>query len=204
MNLVEAALTRIAADLDDLGQRWALVGGFAVSVRSEPRFTRDVDVAVAVADDQTAESLVRALLGRGYRVTATIEQDEIGRLATARLIPPLGAIGDDLVVDLLFASSGVEQEVVSGADVLDVLPGLRISVAGIGELIALKLLARDDRLRPQDAADLQALGRVWSTTDLDRAETIIDLIAARGFDRGRDLRAALADLAIDVAPRGPG
>ncbi len=29
----------------------ALVGGVAVSVRTEPRFTRDVDLAVAVPDD---------------------------------------------------------------------------------------------------------------------------------------------------------
>ncbi len=31
-----------AADLDSGDQRWALIGGFAVSARSEPRFTRDI------------------------------------------------------------------------------------------------------------------------------------------------------------------
>lgn len=50
MNAVESTLRRVAKDLTGLRQRWALVGGFAVSARSEPRFTRDVDIVVAVAN----------------------------------------------------------------------------------------------------------------------------------------------------------
>jgi hypothetical protein len=33
-----------------------LVGGLAVSVRTEPRFTRDVDLVVAISDDHAAEA----------------------------------------------------------------------------------------------------------------------------------------------------
>jgi hypothetical protein len=73
MNVVEAALRQIAADLDGLDAMWALVGGLAVSVRSEPRFTRDVDVAVAVFDDQAAEHTVHVLTSAGYRLAATVE-----------------------------------------------------------------------------------------------------------------------------------
>lgn len=60
MNLIEAALHQIAADLNSRRQQWALVDGFAVSARAEPRCTRDVDVAVAVPDDSTAEGLVHS------------------------------------------------------------------------------------------------------------------------------------------------
>ncbi len=42
--------------LGRLGLRWALIGGLAVAVRAEPRFTRDVDLAVAVADDRELET----------------------------------------------------------------------------------------------------------------------------------------------------
>jgi hypothetical protein len=52
------------AALDDCGLGGALVGGFAVSVRTEPRFTRDVDLAVAVAVNAKVGSL---RLGRGGR-----------------------------------------------------------------------------------------------------------------------------------------
>lgn len=55
MNHVEAALRAIAEALDCQESRWAVVGGLAVSVRAEPRTTRDVDVAVALAADDEAE-----------------------------------------------------------------------------------------------------------------------------------------------------
>jgi hypothetical protein len=60
--------------------------------------------------------------------------------------------GDPLgpVIDLLFASSGIESEVVGDAEPLELLPGLRIGVARTGHLTALKVLARDDVNRPQD------------------------------------------------------
>jgi hypothetical protein len=40
MNPLTAALRRASEDLNRSGLRWALVGGFAVSARAEPRFTR--------------------------------------------------------------------------------------------------------------------------------------------------------------------
>lgn len=91
---------RVAKDLTGLRQRWALVGGFAVSARSEPRFTRDVDIVVAVANDDAAESLVRQLLTQQYHLLASVEQDAARRLAAVRL----GATADtaaNVVVDLL-------------------------------------------------------------------------------------------------------
>lgn len=96
MNILEAALRRIAADLERYGRRWALVGGFAVSARAEPRFTRDIDAAVIVDDDSDGEGLVRLLLADRYQVLASVEQEETGRLATVRLSSPLG--GGDVVV----------------------------------------------------------------------------------------------------------
>ena len=86
MNVLESALRRIAADLDCHRRRWAVVGGFAVSARAEPRFTRDV--AVAVRDDEDAERLVHLLAGDGYRLLGAVEQDAVGRLATVRLASP--------------------------------------------------------------------------------------------------------------------
>jgi hypothetical protein len=47
---VESTLRDVVSDLDGLDVGWALVGGLAVSARAEPRTTRDVDVAVAVAN----------------------------------------------------------------------------------------------------------------------------------------------------------
>lgn len=89
MNWLEAALRRAADDLNRSGRRWALVGGFAVSVRVEPRFTRDVDVVVMVDGDPAAEELVRSLMLNGYVLFSSLEHDS-GRLATVRLSKAIG------------------------------------------------------------------------------------------------------------------
>ena len=183
---LEAALRALRSDLAASGSQWALVGGLAVSVRATPRFTRDLDVAVAVPDDPSAEALVRSLLGRGYRVLALVEQQARGRLATVRLLPP-GEDAQGIVVDLLLASSGIEDELVAAAEPVEVWPSLTIPVAKAGHLLALKVLARDDVDRPQDAADIRALIEVLAADDAHLAMEAARLIEARGFHRGRDL-----------------
>ncbi|MGH3751647.1 MAG: hypothetical protein ACRDRP_02950 [Pseudonocardiaceae bacterium] len=115
----------------------------AVSVRTEPRFTRDVDV---------------------------------------------------IVVDLLFASSGIEPELVASAELRQIDTGLVVPVARTGHLIAMKLLARDDETRPLDAADLLALREVADDSERHLAREAVELITARGYHRGRDLRGALVAL----------
>lgn len=193
MTRVEEALRRIVADLRCSSRAFALVGGFAVSARSEPRFTRDVDLVVAVPDDAAAEELLAELRSRGYALVAAVEQLAADRLATARLASPC-ARDDELIVDLLFASSGVEAEIAARAEAIEVLPGLVVPVAQVGDLVALKLLARDDDARPLDAADLRALRRIARPEDLALARSSAILIQRRGYARGRDLVAALDEL----------
>lgn len=123
-------MRRIASDLERHRRQWALVGGFAVSARAEPRFTRDIDVAVMVDDDPDGERLVRSLLASRYRPLASVEQDETGRLPTVRLGSPLG--DGDVIVDLLFASSGIESEVTQAAELTEVVPGLSLPIATTG------------------------------------------------------------------------
>jgi predicted nucleotidyltransferase len=179
-----------------------VVGALAVSARSEPRFTRDLDLAVVVSGDPDAEGLIHELQRRGYQLAAIVEQQATGRLATARLIPQEeGAAG--IVVDLLFASSGIELEIVSSAETLPLFRDLPVPVATVGHLIALKVLARDDTLRPQDRADLVALVRAADPGDLARAREAVSLIQQRGFHRGRDLSADLRQiLGESVHPAG--
>jgi predicted nucleotidyltransferase len=187
------ALRRISAGLQRASVSFALVGGLAVSVRVEPRFTRDIALAVAVASDVEAEALVRALANEGWRVSAVVEQEAVGRLATVRLDAPHD-VDTAAVVDLLFASSGVEPELAQDADVLEVLPGVTVPVARVAHLIVLKLLARSPA-RPQDEADLVALLDVADGGDLEIARRLAQLVTERGYHRGRDLVAELESVA---------
>src|SRR5450756_121173 len=112
---VESALRRAVADLNTLKAQWALIGGLAISVRSVPRFTKDLDFAVAVAGASEAAVVAHRLAGRGYRPVELLEQEYVTRMSGVRL----DRGGSDVVVDLLFASSGIEGEVVAGATRLE-------------------------------------------------------------------------------------
>lgn len=190
MTLAELLKTAASA-LQDPGVGFALIGGLGVSVRTEPHFTRDVDFAVTVADDGEAERHVSSFVNAGFRIDEVVEQTATGRLAMVRLDPsdPSGAI-----LDLLFASSGIETEIVDRADHLEVLPGISASVAQAGDLIALKLLSRNDDTRPQDAGDLRLLAAAARTADWELAASACETITARGFNPGRDLLDLLAEL----------
>jgi hypothetical protein len=191
-NSLEASLRRRVADVASMGTGYALVGGLAVSVRAEPRLTRDVDFAISIADDSAAEAFVHRLAGIGYTPEGVVENEATGRLATVRL-----SRADDpgSVTDLLFASCGIEPEIVSSAEELEALPDLLLPVAGTGHLIAMKLLARDDRRRPADVEDLRSLSAVADERAWAEALDAVRLISARGYSRERDLESALNELA---------
>lgn len=182
--LLETALLRVSDDLGALEQEWALVGGLAFSVLADPRTTRDIDVAVVVDNDRQAESLIRDLAARGYRIELPLEQEYVDRLATVRLIPTRS---DAVIVDLLFASSGIEPEIVALANVLEVFPGLSAPVIAPGHLIALKTLAG----RGRDIEDARVLIRQATAQDMQLARESLVLISRRGFDRRKDLQAEL-------------
>jgi hypothetical protein len=189
LNPLERALQRIAAELQATDTSCALVGGLAVSARAEPRTTRDVDLAVSVRDDEHAEQIVYALQNRGYVVRSLLEHEGSGRIATVRLTRDSEP---SVFVDLLFASSGIEPEVVAESEAIAVLPDLTLRVATRAHLIALKILARDDRRRPQDWDDLRALLADASEADVRQARHALELIELRGYHRGRDLGGDLA------------
>lgn len=93
-----------------------------------------------------------------------------------------------MLCDLLFASSGIEPEIVANASTLTLFEGCQVPVASVGHLVAVKLLARSPR-RLQDDLDLDALARVATEEDLREASSAIGLITARGFARNKDLEA---------------
>jgi hypothetical protein len=157
-----------------------------------------VDVAVKVADDAEAEGVVFELRAAGYDLISLVEQKATRRLATARLhLPSTGKRNP--IVDVLFASTGIEPEIAESATAITVLPELTIRVACPGHLVAMKVLARNDRTRPQDFDDLMALLAIAKAADLDDARVAVRLIESRGCSRGRDL---IGDLERVIAESG--
>ena len=180
-----SALSLAAHVLEARRLPWALVGGLAVSIRVEPRFTRDIDLAVTVVDDAAAESLVADLVAEGFALKLSLEQQTLGRLAAVRLLAP-GQSDQGIVIDLLFASSGIEPEICRAAERLEIAPGLTVPVARAGHLVAMKLLALAPD-RPQDGVDLRALASQLTGEDRQQARDAVALVEARGANRGKAL-----------------
>jgi hypothetical protein len=188
---LESALIHLVADVRALRLRWALVGGLAVSVRARPRTTEDLDVVIAVSGDREAEKVAFSLRNLGYQYLPehALEQKDVARLATVRFFSQRPE-GRNVVVDLLFASSGIEPEIVAAAEPVEVLPGLVIPVARTGHLVALKVLAG----RELDVRDAHWLWEAADEGERQLARDSLVLITQRRFNRGKNLLAELARL----------
>lgn len=191
---LQQALIRLTGDLKALGVRWALIGGMAVTFRAGARTTQDLDMAVAVSGDREGERITLDLKLRGYKPhdRQPFLENPDGRLSAVRLLAPTPSGLEAIGVDLLFAFSGVEAEVVAAAELHTVLTGLYVPVATTGHLLALKVLAGRDK----DRTDVRSLLEKASLEDLQLARETLDRIERRGFHRGKDLQAELARLLV--------
>jgi predicted nucleotidyltransferase len=160
------------------------------------RFTRDIDLAIAVADDAEVERLVYALRGGGYTAVALVEHQARKRLATVRLASPNG-----LVVDLLAASTGLEAEIVARATPVAIEEVGEVPVARAEELLAMKVLSMTDR-RLQDRIDAINIVLTNEAIDIEAVRSNLERITERGFHRDQDLLAKLARVLEAVQGEG--
>jgi predicted nucleotidyltransferase len=182
----EEALADIARRLRARGIAFALVGGLGVSVRAEVRFTRDVDLAIAVADDSSLEALVRDLRAGGYETVAVVEHEVRQRLATVRLQSSSG-----VPIGLIAGSCGIEDDVVARATLVDFPGAGAVPVATPEDLLAMKVLAMTDQ-RLQDRLDAMSLVLTNPNLDLGAVRDALRLITERGYHRDQHLPDKLA------------
>ncbi len=162
-----------------------MVGGIAVSLRTVERFTKDVDFAISVESDSAADLVVNSFQNAGFSIAMFLEKDDDGGLMTVRLTTG-GDVG--VFVDLLFATSGIEREVIADATELEPFPAIVVKLATTASLIAMKVLSADWKTRPQDVIDIKQLLDVADSNDLAKARQLLDLITARGYNRNKDLQ----------------
>jgi hypothetical protein len=134
----------VASVLDAAGAAHALIGGHAVNVWLEPRFTADIDLTV-VAD---AAALDRARAGfeaAGYRVAT----ERGGELPSGPDFVRFTRGPEDPPIELQIAKTGLQNEVIARAR----RDRSRVATATPEDLILLKLIAH----RPKDLGDLAGL-----------------------------------------------
>ena len=167
------AVELIARHLHRLQIDFALVGGLAVSVRAEVRFTRDVDLAVHIVSDAECEHLIRELRAVGYDIVAIVEHDVRKRIATVRLRSP-----QEIIVDLIVASTGIEADIIGRATTEELEAGLPIRVAQAEDLLAMKVLSMRDQ-RAHDRSDALNLLLMNETLNLELVRTDLSRVRTR-------------------------
>ncbi len=150
-NLVIQTLGRIWTELELRGVAATLVGGLALPIWNYPRSTQDIDLLLAVGNDQQLLSICEALDCRPRRQPAIVELGSV-RVLQAEYCPPGEYVEID--IDFLIGQSDFHQSLASRAIAID-YAGLdaRIRVATCEDLILLKMQAG----RLIDLADCQRL-----------------------------------------------
>jgi predicted nucleotidyltransferase len=146
--------TLLLADLVEGGVDFVVIGGVAVVLQAQPRFTKDLDICYA-SDRANLERLASVLSSLNARLRGIDET--VPFVADARMLSQtqiLTLTTDHGEIDLLVDPSGAPPyvELREDADILDV-GGIEVHVASIDHLTAMKRAAG----RAQDLVDIEAL-----------------------------------------------
>lgn len=151
------------AALTEAGVRFVVVGGVAVNLQGVPRFTADLDVAVAI-DDGSLATAARVLHGLGLQNRLPVRDEELAQPDVVRgwiadralkaftFVDPRNPLRE---VDVVLDSPVPFDELERTADRMAAGP-LTLAVASIDALIRMK----GDTGRSQDASDVDALRRI--------------------------------------------
>ncbi len=153
-------LERIFAALEASGARYLVVGGVAVVLHGHPRFTADLDLAVAL-DAANVEALLGALEGLGYQPRAPVplrafaDPEQRAEWTRTKGLTVFSLWSTELLgteVDL-FVEDPLPFEAAWSRRLRAELGELAVNVASIRDLIAMKRRAG----RPQDLEDVREL-----------------------------------------------
>lgn len=141
---------------------WYLFGAQAVVAYGVPRLSPDVDVTLRLIPD-SPERFVEDMRGAGFELR--VDDPEFVRRTR---VLPFVHIASGMPLDIVLAGSGLEDEFLARARLLDI-EGLRVPTIDPGDLIIAKVLAG----RPKDLGEHAACGgrevRRWTQRGSDRS-----------------------------------
>ena len=160
---------------------YMVIGGFAVTVWGEPRFTRDLDVTISVP----AEGIERFIESVSTKFTPLVT-DPLKFVHETRVLP---IVVQSVPVDLVFAGLPYEEEAIRRSRSIRLTSG-EVSICSPEDLILHKIVSP----RPRDHEDIEGVFR-YRHAELDyeyldpRIEELSDALSDRNMlDWYRDLR----------------
>jgi len=144
---IHAALSDIAAFLQEHGVPFAIIGGLAVTARGEPRSTADVDAVIAT-DVAGGLALLKELRDSPFLPFFSGVEEVVEKA----FLLPLRHRATNVKVDLALGMTGFEREAIRRATATP-LGGCTVPVVSAEDLILMKLLAS----RARDTEDARRI-----------------------------------------------
>lgn len=145
---VEADVVALCRELNRLGARYVVVGGFAIIAAGYPRLTTDVDLMVA-ADAENEAKVFSALSTLPDNAVRELQPGELQQYNVIR-------VADEILVDLMRSAGGIDYEEAAKHVVVREVGGVPIPFASPRLLWRMKAVTH----REKDALDLLFL-RQW-------------------------------------------
>ena len=168
---LDDALTTLASWLDGLGTPYMVIGGFAVTVWGEPRFTRDLDVTISVPPER-----FNSMVGLIAAEFTSLVSDPLKFATETRVLP---IMVDSVPVDMIFAGLPYEETAIGRARQINLRKG-SVRICSPEDLILHKIASS----RPRDREDVEGVFR-YRHAELDygyldpRVEELADAISDR-------------------------
>jgi hypothetical protein len=170
--MITEGLKAIARCLDSANIPYMVMGGQAVLQYGEARFTRDIDITVALTPDE-ADRLILSLRSCGF---ATVPVDVAGFIAKTWVLP-VEQNETGIPVDIVFSILPFERQAIEDARVVNI-DGVPVKFIPPEELVVQKLIAG----RPRDVEDVEGIVEIQGTS-LDKSK-IYDLLDGFGKEMG--------------------
>jgi len=170
---LDDALVKLSSWLTENEIHHMVIGGFAVSVWGEPRFTRDLDVTVSVPSDKFANT-IDLICARFHSLSG-----DPRRIVTETRVLPI--MVEAVPVDLIFAALPYEEEAIARARPIHLKQG-SVPVCSPEDLILHKIVSQ----RPRDHEDIEGIFR-YRHVELDygyldpRVEELADALSDRNM-----------------------
>lgn len=145
--LFQGVLEKIAREFDRLKIPYMVIGGQAVLVYGEPRFTKDIDITLGVGA-QDAEKILNILTQIGFQPS---KEDPI-EFAKRTFVLPSVDTETGIPVDFAFSFSEYEAQAIARAKPIQ-FGSVLVRIVALEDLIIHKVVAG----RPRDLEDVNVL-----------------------------------------------
>jgi predicted nucleotidyltransferase len=156
-------IAALARTLEKTGIPYMIIGGQAVLIHGEPRFTRDIDVTLGVGPD-SLQDLISAIKPLGW--VALPQEPET--FVAQTMVLPCEDTGTGIRIDFIFGLTAYEQESIQRAKPVQI-EGAAVLFAGAEDLIIHKMIAG----RPRDLEDVAGIVAKNPSMDLNRIRTTL-------------------------------